>query len=254
MQHGLTITCLTFNHPDYVARLCEALRVQPGAPANVEKILVDNGASPGQVDNESTVIAKQHGWRVLVPGYNTSYAEGHNLAAQAARGEYLLQINDDCIPEPGFLAALWEHRAAADVIGGLQLYRNGRVNHAGGHLAPWPDHDGRGEPRERYHPDTGVKPTEWVTGAVLLIRRDLFLDLGGFDQVYWYGSEDCDLCLRAVERGCRIGVNLSAVSVHGELGTRPGGEADLPNEAIFRGRWLARLPALGKQARANWER
>lgn len=244
----LTISMLTYRHLDYIARMAEALDRQSWTPP-FELILVNNGGC-----RESATIARRRGWRVAEPGCNLSYAAGHNLAAKHARGEYLLQLNDDAIPEPGFLAALWQHRDAADVLGGLQLDPDGRVNHAGGFIdgTPWPRHAGRFEPRAA-HEGRGVRPCEWVTGAVLLVRRDLFLGLGGLDEVYFYGCEDSDFCLRAVEAGYRIGVNLDAVSIHGELGTRAGGAADAPNEAIFRRRWLAKLPALAQRARANWE-
>lgn len=245
----LTVTMLSLNHPDYMARVAGALDKQIGILPSMEILLVNNGGCQQTRD----AVAGRPGWRIVEPGYNTSYAEGHNTAARLARGEYLLQLNDDCIPEETFIESLWRSREAADVIGGLQLYPDGRVNHAGGHLVPWPDHDGRGAPRERYH-YKGLLPTEWVTGAVLLIRRELFLSLGGLDEIFWYGSEDCDLCLRALDRGARIAVNTNAVSVHGELGTRPGGAADLPNEAIFRSRWLARLPEMAGRAHNAWSR
>ncbi len=248
MTDTLSITMLSYHHPEYVTQVAEALDKQEGAVPAYEVILVDNGGC-----DRSAAIARARGWRVIRPGYNTGYAEGHNLAAQHARGAYLLQMNDDLIPEPGWLAAFWRFRGAAEIIGALQLDPDGRVNHAGGYFdaLPWPRHVGRYGTRVA-HEGRGVRPADWVTGAALLIRKDVYDALGGLDEVYWYGSEDCDLCIRAILAGHRIGVNTEAVSVHGELGTRAGGAADLPNEQIFRERWQARLPEIRARSSALW--
>lgn len=241
---------LTYHHPEYVARAADALAKQVGAPP-YDVWLVNNGGCA-----KTDAIAAAAGWRCINPGYNTGYAEGHNLAARLSHQDaagYLLQMNDDLIPEPGFLRAFWDGRDEADIIGGLQLDPDGRVNHAGGYIdgVPWPRHTGRFEPRALWE-GRGVEGRAWVTGAALLVQRALFDGLGGLDEVYFYGCEDYDFCARAIEAGCRIGVNLNAVSIHGELGTRTGGEADRANEAIMRERWQAKFHALADAAHGRW--
>jgi len=260
----VSIVSITRFHPHYVERVSKALDVcQTAVPdLRVEHIMVNNGATLKNGRTEpGTLAAKAGGWRVLVPGYNSSYSEANNLGASAGSGEYLLLLNDDAIPEPGFLAKLWEHRLDADLIGGLQLYgpnthpEHGEkwkdlCNHAGGHLVPYPDHSGRWEPRGAFE-GRGVLATSWVTGAVFFLRRDLYLGLGGLDESYFYSCEDSDFCCRLLEKGGSIGVNTSAVSEHSELGTRTGAE-DNGNQRIFFGRWKAKLPDLAERAKANW--
>jgi GT2 family glycosyltransferase len=55
---------------------------------------------------------------------------------------------------------------------------------------------------------------DWVSGSALMIRRDLLLDLGGFDEGFFMYCEDVDLCYRAHLRGARVSYYPGAVIYH----------------------------------------
>jgi GT2 family glycosyltransferase len=55
-----------------------------------------------------------------------------------------------------------------------------------------------------------------VTGAALMVRREIFSSLGGFDEAYWNGNEDVDLCLRAGESGWKVVYRPESVIIHFE--------------------------------------
>ena len=212
------------------------------------RLLVNNG---GQV--AATCAAVKQGWAVLEPGYNASFSAGNNMAAKAAEPfghSHLLLLNDDLIPRIGFLDRLWEQRETADVLGAMLLHDDGTVNHAGGSVmfngprgGAIFDHIGRHQKAEQYAGTCPLVPT--VTFAAVLIRRELWERLGGLDERYYYGWEDTDFCLRALQAGATIRCNRDAVATHNECGTRPrGSTVDLENAKVFAQTWVAQLSGI----------
>lgn len=233
--------------PAYVARLSEALQPQLDAlEMDVEKFLVNNAN-----DMNLTAAALKAGWMVVEPGYNTSFSIGNNMAANAATGLDLLLLNDDLVPSENFLneMILTEDRAQSEVVGALLLNGDGTVNHAGTMVAPdgRTDHIGRGQAAAGWGGCCSefccVVPA--ATFAAVRIRRDLWKQLGGLDQAYYYGWEDTDFCIRAMQARARLQVNHLAVATHDECGTRPrGGAHDQSNYTLFVQRWTAALPGI----------
>lgn len=236
----VSVLTLSRHKPDYVERLSDALdalNLGEDPPLEVERILVNNGAPRERTTwDPVTKLACQRGWVVIEPGYNASFSEGNNLAAQAAQGEYLLLLNDDAVPESEAVARLWSARDAAEVLGCLILQDDGTVNHAGTDVLPWPDHIGRGSSLADWLP--GLHDREAVTFACVLIRADWYAKLEGLDEGYVYSFEDVDFCLRTIANGGRVAVHLGAVVRHNECGTRPrGGTNDGTNAQRYRERW-----------------
>lgn len=236
----ISIITLTREHPDYVARLSDSLDAQEGLDAlEVERILVNNGAAKGLKEWETTTrLGIQRGWMVVEPGYNTSFSEGNNMGAKVATGKWLLLLNDDLELYPRAIAEAWKVRDQAHLLGMLILHRNGSINHAGSKLLPWPDHLDRGR---LPNPVRGgdFRKTEAVTFAAVLMRQDLYHQLGGLDEQYLYGFEDTDFCCKALEAGKLIGVAMEAVALHDECGTRVrNGGYDKQNAQLFRTRWM----------------
>lgn len=148
-------------------------------------------------------------------GLPFNYSKLNNWAAQAASGELLLLLNDDIVPiNPDWLQAMLEHAQRPEVgaVGAKLLYPNGLIQHAGvvmgifgssGHafkLVP-------GDPVAgwRYFglPHL-VRNTSAVTAACLLLRREVFEEVGGFDEVHLpVAFQDVDLCLKILDRGYR---------------------------------------------------
>lgn len=229
----------------YVRRLSAALAGDaPSWPAPVERVLVNNAATPADADRHPlTRLGRDAGWRVLTPGHNASFSAGNNLAVRSTDAPWVLLLNDDVMPHAGAIAALWAHRDAADVHGALMLYSDGTVNHNGSRLLPTPDHLDRGAARETI--GAGLAPREAVTFAVALIRRAWWDALGGLDERFDYGFEDTDFCVRTLLEGGRITVNRDAVFTHDEFGTRArGGAQERRNLERFRNKWRGRLPAI----------
>lgn len=134
-----------------------------------------------------------------------------NRAAKQATGDVLVFLNDDTVPQPGWLGAL-TRRAGWGVAGSQLLYPDGTVQHSGVFLRR--DAEGRlGAFNRRTPVDTPVEVPA-VTGAALAVSRGVWDELGGFDEAYRNGYEDVDLCLRARRHGHRVFLAADSTVVH----------------------------------------
>lgn len=240
MVHELAILTLSRNL-GYLTRLMEALQEQVAPPLPFVHVVVNNANSMAL----TAAAVKRRAW-VLEPGYNTTFSAGNNMAAQAVpEAKHYLLLNDDAIPEPLFLSALWARRHDAEVVGALLLNADGTVNHAGTSISALvTDHIGRGRMRAEFE---GVKPVHVpaATFAAALISGNFWRHVGGLCELYRYGWEDTDFCMQALEQGATVMVARDAVAVHDECGTRPrGGDADCANYDTFNQRWRDKIPAL----------
>jgi GT2 family glycosyltransferase len=154
--------------------------------------------------------------------YNLSWL--NNWAVGEARGGLLCFLNDDTdVIESDWLSAMVAHvlqdRVAA--VGAMLIYPNGRIQHAGvvlgaGGIAA---HTDKGRPRgtRGYHDRALVdQDVSCVTGACMLVRRNIFLYVGGFDEALAVAFNDVDFCLRLREAGWRIVWTPSAELYHRE--------------------------------------
>jgi GT2 family glycosyltransferase len=177
----------------------QSLRVQTLLPAEV--IVVDASSDDGTVE-----IATELGARALVvPNRGLGFL--YNRGAEAASAPYLLLSNVDVSYDPSCIAMLADALDADEscfAADARQLDWEGvRLVHGRTTLR-------RGPLLREYFPglildhrvsaDT-VTPTVSANGAAMLVRRDRFLQLGGFDETFFLDWEDLDLCWRAWLRG-----------------------------------------------------
>ncbi len=204
-----------------------------------EVIIVDNGST----DGTSQLLNSLGGdVRIITNQTNLGFAKACNQGAAAATGEYLVFLNNDTIPLKGWLSALVEEvrqRPDIAIVGSKLLYRDRTVQHAGvavDRLSMTPYHIYRGFPDD--HPAVNKRrELNAVTGACLLIRKDVFEEVQGFDEAYVNGFEDVDLCFKVREKGRRIVYQPRSVLYHLESQT-PGRKAhDLPNAVRLSRRW-----------------
>lgn len=225
---GLTRTCLE--------------RVLSGLPAGCEVVAVDDAST----DETPQVLASfGAALRVVRLEENGGFAAACNRGAAAARGESLVFLNNDTEPRPGWLGELLafaDANPAAAVVGARLLYPDETVQHAGVVFGQdgYPHSLYAGFPAE--HP-AAAKPRrlQAVTGACMLVRREAFERIGGFDEGYFNSMEDVDLCLRIGEAGGEVHYCPQAMLVHFESATR-GHDGDFePSVARYRERWRDRV-------------
>jgi GT2 family glycosyltransferase len=232
-----------YNKAPLTRQCLDALLSRPPQGADAEILVVDDRST-----DATRQLLDGYGARVRVLTHltNTGFAAACNDGAAAAAGEYLVFLNNDTVPQPGWLDALVRYadghpRAAA--VGAKLLFPNDTVQHAGVVICPdlMPRHVYAGFPAD--HPAVNVsRRFQVVTAACLLVRRALFEQSGGFDTAFVNGFEDVDLCLRLGERGHEVHYCHESVLYHLESVTRPSrSAAEKANVRLYRSRWADRV-------------
>jgi GT2 family glycosyltransferase len=180
-----------------------------------EIVFVDNGS-----DDESASLARELGERVraIDVGANEGFAAGCRAGARATTAPLLLFLNPDIRIAPGALGRLRQVAAQRSEWAAWQpalLLADGRINSAGGVVhylgigwAGQCEGEAAGLASEPYE-------VSFPSGAALVIRRDVWQQLGGFEDSYFLYGEDLDLGLRLWLSGHRVGVEPRAELIHG---------------------------------------
>lgn len=202
-----------FNRIELTRDCLDALRAYTSG--NYEIIVVDNASSDGTTEwlaEQEKTGALRH----IINTVNHGFSRACNQGAQAARGSLVLFLNNDTKVTPGWLEAMTQaaQRPHAGIVGAKLLYADNRIQHAGiGFINGIPDHPGRFAAPDA--PEVNkFRELDMVTGACLMIHRDLFLQLGGFDEIYRNGVEDIDLCLRVRSANRKVVYEPKAVVYH----------------------------------------
>jgi GT2 family glycosyltransferase len=187
--------------------------VLASADVVVDVVIVDNGCTSDALD----LLEGRSGIVVLRPGVNTGFAGGCNAGAAHAAAPVLAFVNGDAIVTPHALAAL--ARTVADPSVGLVSAsvrladRRDTINSAGNpvHFSGLSWAGGLGEPAVDHSRSTDVAS---VSGATMMVRRDLFQDLGGFCELMFAYCEDSELSLRVWQRGLRCRHVADSIVLH----------------------------------------
>jgi GT2 family glycosyltransferase len=207
----VSVVIPTWNRADLVAAVLGDLSRQ--GFASLETIVVDNGST-----DQSAAVAQAAGARVLALPENRGFAEAVNLGIQAARGEWILLLNNDVTLEPHYI-----ERLVAAAVTSQAKFATGKIVMAeapetlegtfdlvsqGGYA--WRCGFGR--------PDSALwsEPCaiSWAPMTAALFSRSLFDFLGGLDVYYRSYYEDVDFGLRCAKAGMRGVYVPSAVARH----------------------------------------
>jgi GT2 family glycosyltransferase len=215
-----SIVMPVFNREDLTRNCLATLLPTLEGAGDGEVIVVDNGSRP-----ETAAVLAQFPWaRVIRNEANLGFAAACNQGARAASGKNICHLNNDIVARPQWLANMMSRLdPGVGIVGARLFFPNDTIQHAGVPMYPVrfgpegmrPYHIYSGWPRAT--PVT-AEPADFsiVTGACLLTPRDLFLELAGFDEIFWNGYEDVDYCLRVRERGLRVVYEPSAMLYHFE--------------------------------------
>lgn len=172
-------------------------------------------------DDTQTILQDVQGITVLRNDSNSGFIASCNKGASAARGEYLVLLNNDTEPQAGWLSALlntFAERPDAGMVGAKLLFANGTLQEAGGIV--WQDgsawnygrNDDPNRPEYSY-----LREADYCSGACLLLPLADFKALGMFDSCYtpaYY--EDTDLAFKVRQAGKKVYYQSAAHVVHFE--------------------------------------
>ncbi len=222
----LSIVIVTWNVREDLRECLKSLEAE-GMGA-VEIIVVDNGSTDGTAEMVRREFPQV---RLLINDSNFGYTKANNQGIRASQGKFILLLNPDTVVLPGALEALVvcaQAHPEAGIIGpkllnpdgslqrsarsfpdiGVGLFRNTLL----GRLFP-------NNPFVRRYLLTDfnydeVREVDWVSGAAMLVRREVFERIGLLDERFWAYCEDVDLCWRAWQAGFKVLFCPHAVIVH----------------------------------------
>lgn len=223
----VSILVVSFNTREMTLDCLRSIAAETRIPHEV--ILVDNASKDGSAEAVAQAFPEV---RLMAETENHGFAKANNIAAERARGEYVLLLNPDTVVLDGAidrLVAFAEATPQAMIWGGRTLYGDGRLNPTScwGKMTLWSvfcittglsnlfvnSRLFNSEAYGNWQRDT-AREVDIVTGAFLLMKRDLWNRLGGFDLRYVMYGEEADLCLRAQAIGARPMITPDATIIH----------------------------------------
>jgi GT2 family glycosyltransferase len=235
----VTVVMVTYNRWDLTK---EALRLLAEVTEPCyEVVIVDNASTDGTVDR----LAQVRGAGVLRNPRNIGFGPATNQGAAMGRGRHLVLLNSDAWVRPGWLEPLIDVADADPCVAAVApklLYPDGRLQEAGSIV--WRDARVRqyGDGDVPNRPEYNFRRTvDYASAACLLVRRDAFISVGGFDPrfapVY---CEDVDLCLALAAGPGHVVYQPRSVVEHVRGASAIGGVQSTRverNRRLLRARW-----------------
>jgi len=195
---------------------------------NYEIIIVENNSIEHEIFDYYEEISKRENIKVITLDRPFNFSSINNFGVAHAEGEYLLFLNNDLeIINPDWMERLLEHavRKSVGVVGAKLYYPNSTIQHAGiviglggiaGHI-----HRHRTKSYDGYLNCLKIiRNVSAVTGACMMVRREVFGSVGGFDENIKVNFSDVDICLRILQKGYLNIFTPFAELVHHEKVTR----------------------------------
>lgn len=267
---SISIIIINRNGLKHLERLLEDFEEKIQYP-HYEIIVVDNASRDKSLDfleglSESLPL------KLIKNTKNESFSKSNNQAAEIARGDYLLLLNNDVEPTYGWLNQMMKSALQSDDVGavGAKLVypdcsasrynrRNSfKIQHTGiafreenGFIKP--HNIGNGDVFTIDNDENIARAA--ITAAALLVSKNKFFQVGGLDEGYLYGYEDVDFCLKLLKKGYKNICSSRALLFHYEFGTQESDRNNevrkrrLNNRRLFQerwGKWLRRELLLDK--------
>jgi len=215
-----SIVIPVYNKVEYTKQCLKALyKVTP--QSLFELIIVNNASTDG---TQQFLKSLGDRIRVIHNQENLGFVQACNQGAKISRGKYLVFLNNDTIPQQGWLQHLTdlpEREETIGAVGAKLVYPNGKLQEAGGIVfqdgTGW--NYGRGDDPGKLEYNV-VREVDYCSGACLLVKKGVFDQLGGFDERYapaYY--EDADLCFSIRRAGYRVLYQPKAEIIHLEGAT-----------------------------------
>lgn len=272
-QPDLSVVIVHWNTPDLLRSCVLSLRDGLRGIEN-EVIVVDNGST----GTAAPTVWPGPGLQLVHLGENRGFAAAANRGASIARGRSILFLNSDVrlSPRSGskLLTALASDSRLAAVAACAECEDRTRhypglrfltpFNHALGllglrrrrELTAQTEHAEQGEHTEQADEAAAHAPrvVPWVRASTMLVRRDAFAAVGGFDEGFFFYEEDEDLCWRLARRGYRSAVaeNVTVPDVGGASTKLAKRVDDWPTRALYAGQLRFVRRRLGRGAVAPY--
>ncbi|ASK97519.1 glycosyltransferase [Xanthomonas campestris pv. merremiae] len=240
----VTVVIPVYNHIAHTLACLRALAAHPPL-LSVEIIVVDDGSSDATAEQLPQIAGLQYHPRASNGGFIAACNDGIALA----RGDFVVLLNNDTIPQPGWLDRLIDTFArypAAGLVGAQLVYPDGRLQESGGVVfgdgSAWSygRFESSEDPRYAY-----VRAMDYCSGAAIALPRTLLHTLGGLDRRYMPAYyEDTDLAFAVSAAGYQVLVQPASVVVHDRTNETKTGSVVAEHQRQFAKKWALQL---GKQ-------
>jgi GT2 family glycosyltransferase len=228
----LSIIIVCYKGWKRLTRCLDSLNSFSGKSFSYEVIVVDNKSE----DDTIYEIENQYPrFKFIFNTVNGGFANGCNLGAKNALGKYLLFLNPDTISAEEELEKLLNsarQNPSYTILSCRQVNEKGKESIVSGEFPKFtnltgllraifkshkPEAASRLPVAGRRSPD--ITFPDWISGSVVMISREAFDDLNGFDEDFWMYYEDVDLCRRARDRGGEVALCRDIVIEHNHGGS-----------------------------------
>jgi hypothetical protein len=225
----VSVLIVSWNVRDYLLRCLASLAAGAGA-LSYEVIVVDNASQDGTV---AAVRAQFPTVQVIANSTNRGFTAANNQALAIARGEFLFLLNPDTEVQPGAIAELQRFLVAhpdVGIVGPRLLYPDGSLQSSRRRFPTLATLFTESTVVQEYLPGLAVfrrytladrspaqpQLVDWVVGAAMLVRRQVYEQIGGLDEGFFMYAEEIDWCRRAQAAGWNVAYDPAAVVIHHE--------------------------------------
>ena len=219
MKPRLTVCVVSWNARDDLRACLESLRAASVRAGVFKTVVADNDSADGSAEMTAAEFPEA---KLIRTGANLGFSGGNNRILERLDTDYALLLNSDATVEPGGLDALLDFADAhsdAGVVGPRVVNPDGSIQFS---CRRWPTFEagmyrnvylGKLFPHNRPAADYLMQDfdhahtldVDWVSGAAMLLRRDLLEKIGLLDETaFFMYCEDMDICLSAHEAGSRV--------------------------------------------------
>ncbi len=230
MTPDISVLIVSWNVRDLLLDCLAALPEAVGDDFSHEVIVVDNASSDGTVEAVQQAFPDV---RVIANAENRGFTGGNNQALAAARGRFLFLLNPDTKPQPGSIAQLARYlddHPDVGMVGPRLRYGDGSPQSSRRRFPTLPVLFTESTVVQQYLPGLGLfarytladlpddipQEVDWLVGAALMARRQVYEQIGGLDEGFFMYSEELDWCHRAKDAGWRIAYEPAAEIIHYE--------------------------------------
>ena len=231
IKDTVSVIIVSYNTCDLLKQTIKSIYRAEGQPKWLEILVVDNNSQDGSWQMVKKEFSRV---RLMAMKKNLGFARANNLAAAKSNGKYLLFLNSDTILRRKAITKMvnfFQTKPKAGIVGPKLLAKPNKVQAFGmgyktnlgqkikTNLAPILAVFGVSRKwltklSLEYWNWRQPRRVDWVTGAALMIKRDFFNKLGGFDSSFFMYFEDQDLCWRTAGAGFQIWVIPGAKIIH----------------------------------------
>lgn len=250
MKPDLSICIINHKTPELTLACLRSI-VQQAEDLSIEVLLVNN-TSDNRMELEAAVQAIPQG-RFIQNEYPLSFAPNQNLLLRQASGRHVMSLNSDTQIMPGALLELvqfLDRHPASGVVGPKLIHPDGSLQPSCRNFPAFWTHfleasglwqllRNRWSIGRHYYicsPHDRQVEVDWLSGACLLVRREVIKQTGGYDDISFdemYG-EDIDWCRRIQQAGWGIWFDPAAVVVHVESASPMPGRTVQMYRGVYR--------------------